>query len=376
MITHDCTYYVELVSFLRENHPLSKSGWFLARYFRDRRTMAEKLEFRKYTKTTPTPLFYGGVCLPPHLIKGGTESLQLQDLTFPVIKAETSITNCDIDERRITPEGKIIPVGKERFLEEFKYKMAELLESLRMTHISEAVSLLKTGSYVLHTSETQDDGTIDYGRAKELAYIDLTGTASDWCDACVKPMDTIAAIVREMGKHQAVAGTIDIIYSPLAWETLRAHAERDGIKFAEHPPQELYDQQVLGYADVQFMATTNGGKFHHWVSYAEYKDHKGDIVPVVDEGEIMIISKEAFDGQRIFRTVTSDNVEQLANGQNFFVYNDLDREYNRKCRSFNPWIEEYHIMTASNVNGAVTVKVVSKDCELCLTCKDKEKDKS
>lgn len=368
MITHDCTRYVELVPFLTEQDSTAKSGWFLDRYFRDRRTTAEKLEFRKYTKTTPTPLFYGGVCLPPHLIKGGTEALTMQDLTFPVIKAETQITNCDVDERRITPKGEIIPVGKERFLEAFKYKMAEILGGLRMTHISEAVSLLKTGSYVLHTSESQDDGTIDYGRAKELANIDLTGTDQDWCNACVKPMHTIAAIVRNMGKYQAVAGSIDIIYSPLAWETLVAHAERDGIKFAERPPQELYDQQVLGYADVQFMASSNGGKFHHWLSYAEYKDYKGDVVPVVADGEILIVSKSSFDGQRVFRTVTSDNAEQLVNGQNFFVYDDSDREYNRKCRSFNPWIEEYHVMTAANVNAAVTVKVVSEDCDLCLNC--------
>lgn len=370
MITHDCTRYVELISFITEENTLAKSGWFLDRYFRDRRTTAEKLEFRKYTKQTPTPLFYGGVCLPPHLIKGGTESLTMQDLTFPVIKAETQITGCDVDERRITPKGEIIPVGKTRFEEAFKHNMSELLSGLRMTHISEAVSLLKTGAYSLHTSDKKNDGTIDYGRAPELARIDLTGTDQDWCDACVKPMNTIAAIVRNMGKYQAVAGTIDIIYSPLAWEAFMAHVERDGIKFAERPPQELYDQQVLGYADVQFMGATNGGKFNHWLSYAEYKDYKGEIVPVVDAGEIMIVSKAAFDGQRIFRTVTSDNAEQLVNGQNFFVYDDLDKEYNRKCRSFNPWIEEYHILTASNINAAVAVKVVSEDCDFCLTCDD------
>lgn len=370
MITHDCTRYVELISFITEENTLAKSGWFLDRYFRDRRTTAEKLEFRKYTKQTPTPLFYGGVCLPPHLIKGGTESLTMQDLTFPVIKAETQITGCDVDERRITPKGEIIPVGKTRFEEAFKHNMSELLSGLRMTHISEAVSLLKTGAYSLHTSDKKNDGTIDYGRAPELARIDLTGTDQDWCDACVKPMNTIAAIVRNMGKYQAVAGTIDIIYSPLAWEAFMAHVERDGIKFAERPPQELYDQQVLGYADVQFMGATNGGKFNHWLSYAEYKDYKGEIVPVVDAGEILIVSKAAFDGQRIFRTVTSDNAEQLVNGQNFFVYDDLDKEYNRKCRSFNPWIEEYHILTASNINAAVAVKVVSEDCDFCLTCDD------
>lgn len=368
MITHDCTRFVDVITFLEQEQSTRKSGWFLDRYFRDRRTTAEKLEFRKYTKTTPTPLFYGGVCLPPHLIRSGTESLTMQDMTFPVIKAETQITGCDVDERRITPKGEIIPVGKQRFMEAFNYQMAEVLGGLRMTHISEAISLLKTGAYVLHTSESQNDGTIDYGRAKELAHIDLTGTAQDWCDACVKPINTISAIVRNMGKYQAAAGTIDIIYSPLAWDALMAHLERDGIKFSERPPQELYDEQALGYADVQFMGTTNGGKYTHWLSYAEYKDYKGDTVPVVADGEIMIVSKSAFDGQRIFRTVTSDNAEKLAEGQNFFVYDDLDKEYNRKCRSFNPWIEEYHVMTASNINAAVTVKVVSADCNLCLSC--------
>lgn len=368
MIIHDCTRFVELVAFSREQSVSGKSGWFLDYFFRDRRTKAEKLEFRKYMKTPTTPLFYGGVCLPPHLIRSGAESLSLLNVSFPVIKAGTQITGCDIDERRITLTGKIIPVGKERFNETFKFKMAEVLSGLRMTHISEAISLLKSGSYILHTSEESDDGTIDYGRAKELANIDLTGTDNDWCNACAKPMKTIGDIVRNMGKYQAASGTIDVIYSPMAWDAFMAHLERDGIKFSERPPQELYDKQALGYADVQFMGTTNGGKFHHWLSYAEYLDYKGETVPVVADGEIIIASKSAFDGQRVFRTVTSDNKEQLADGQNFFVYDDADKEYNRKCRSFEPWIEEYHIMTAGNINAAVTVKVVSEDCDLCLKC--------
>ena len=375
MIPHDCTRQAEVVAFAETQQPSAKSGWFLDYFFTDRRTRAEKLEIRKYSKASALPLFYTGACLPPNLIKAPAESLTLQELTWPTIKAETKITGCDVDERRILPDGTIIPVGIERFNNAFNWGMMGLIDGLRATHISEAITLLKTGGYVLHSSASETLGTIDFGRAAELSSIDLSGTNEDFVQQCARPFDTLEAIGREMSKHGAVSGGIDIIYGPVAWKTIAAHEERDAIKYQQRPGS-TFDRSLsstlepfLTYNDVQYRGETNGGMLRHWVSFAQYIDHAGQLQPVVAPGEVLIISNAGFGGQRVYRTVSSDNREFIPDGGlPFFVYDDLEKEYNRKCRAFEPWIEEHHVLVPTNVNGAALVRVTTDDAEVCISC--------
>ena len=80
MIAHDCTRQYEVVSFIECQNPDVNSGWALDRYFTDRRTRAEVLEVRKYSKASVLPLLYTGACLPPNLSQAPAESLTVQEL--------------------------------------------------------------------------------------------------------------------------------------------------------------------------------------------------------------------------------------------------------------------------------------------------------
>lgn len=370
-IVHNCSRQVQLVSYIETVRPTANSGWWLDYFFRDIRTRDERLEFRKWSRGKVLPLLYTGACLPPNLIDRATESLTQKEISFPTIKAEGKITGCDVDEERINKEdGSLVPVGIQRFDKAFNETMSQIVEGLRATHIHEAITLLKTGGYVLHSDRDDEDiGTIDFNRADELRDIDLTGTPEGWDSMCSKPLKTIEAIVREMGKHGAIANGVDVVYSPLAWEAMEAHEERQAIKASRDSIFGGFDASMFfNYADVQFMGATNGGQIRHWVNYTLYLDHQGNEVPALAPGEILIVSKDGFDGQRIFRTVTSDNREELPDGSlPFFLYDGIE-EYKRKCRSFEPWIEEYHLNVPRNVNGAALVRVVPEDFESCVPC--------
>lgn len=376
MIPHDCSRQAEVVAFIECEQPTARSGWFLDRFFRERRTRAEKLEIRKYSQASALPLLYTGACQPPNLIAPGAESVTLQELTWPTIKAETPITGCDIDERRILPNGDLIPVGMDRFNEAFRWGMKGLLDGLRATHISEAITLLKTGGYVIRSKEGTL-GTVDYGRKDELVGIDLSGTPEDWTNVCSSPFTTFEAVLAEMMQCGAGGGGIDIIYGATAWKAAEAHMQRQRAIDGGNSPDRLdvsrnlftpEESLFLGYNDVHYKGATQGGQFRHWVSFARYLDYAGVEADVVAPGEILIVAG-GFDGQRVFRTVTSDNREEIPDGGlPFFVYDDLDEEYNRKCRSFNPWIEEYHLLVPANVNGAALIRVVEDDAEICAPC--------
>lgn len=376
MLVHDCTRQVEVLSFIECQQPSVNSGWFLDYFFRDRRTTAEKLEVRKYSKGAANPLLYTGACLPPPLIKAGAESLTLTELSFPTIKAETKITGCDVDERRILPDGTLLPVGLDRFNEALNWGMMGLIDGLRATHISEAITLLKTGGYILHSSDTDNLGTVDFGRDAALANIDLSGTADDFGSQCARPFSVIENIGREMARCGGIGGGFDIVYGETAWRMIEAHDERDAVKFDANP---AFYQSIspngpalfTNYNDVQFKGVTNGGSIRHWVSFAQYLDHTGTLQPVVAPGQILIVARGAFDGQRVFRTITSDNKEFLPDAAApYFIYDDLEREYNRKCRSFSPWLEEYHLLVPGNVNGAALVQVTDDATEVCVPCEE------
>lgn len=375
MIAHDCTRQSELVAFIECQNPSWRSGWYLDTFFTDRRTRAEKLEVRKYSKSSSAPLFYTGACLPPNLIKGPTESLNLQELTWPTIKAETKITGCDVDERRILPNGDLVPVGIERFNNAFNWQMMGLFDGLRATHTSEAITLLKTGGYILRSSETETLGTVDFGRNAAIANIDLVGTSDDFGTQCSRPFQVIEAITREMARCGGIAGTIDIIYGETAWRMIEAHDERNAIKFDQAP--SLYGTispngpaMFTSYNDVQFKGVTNGGTLRHWVDNSQYLDHTGTLQSTIAPGEILIVSGAAFGGQRVFRTVSSDNREFIPEGGlPYFVYDGIE-EYNRKCRAYEPWIEEHHLLVPSNVNGAALVQVTADNAEACVACEE------
>lgn len=374
MLQHDTTRQVGLFSFIEKRGNADRSGWFLDYFFNTITTDDEKLSLRDYIRGNSKPLLYVGACLPPNLVKAPEETLNLTELTFPTIKAEAKITGCDVDEGRLnTRTGEVIPVGMQRYTKEVNRQMAALLEGLRATHISEAINMLKSGGYVLNSVDG-DIGTVDFNRDATLKNIDLTGTDEDWSKKCSKPMKTVEAIVRQMSRCGAAASVVDIVHSDYAFQWLEAHDEREAVKYDRQPiiPKGLQESLYFGYDDVIFKGTTNGGKVRHWVNFAKYVDHTGAEVDVLDAGEIMIVNRNGFGGTRAFRTVTSDNREFLPAGAQFFLYDDLEKEYNRKCRSYSPWLEEYHLMLAKNVNAAVTVKVVDptsgEPCIECETC--------
>ena len=373
MVPHDCTRQVEVLSFIeKETGKSAKSGFYLDRYFRKRRTRAEKLETRLYTKGNIKPLFYVGACMPPNLVKNPKETLVMKEFKFPTIRAEAQITGCDVDDRRITPDGMVLNVGMDRYDEAVNWGMMPLIEGVRQTHICEAINLLKTGGYVLHETLTGDQGTIDYCRDESLKDIDLSGTDQAWNQLCSKPLKTIESILRAMRKCKGVAGEIDIHYSELAWEWMEAHSEREAIKYKMPPalPTGFNEMLVTEYDDVSFKGTTNG-TLNHFVSNACYIDHAGEEVDVLAPGEIMIIARGGFDGQRICRTLSANGREELPDGAEFFLYADHDdpQVYDKKCETYKPWLTERHLMAPGNPNGAVVVRVVPEDAtDICVSC--------
>ena len=377
---HDCTRQVELISFIEKEKPQAKSGWFLDRYFRTRTTMAEKLEFRRYQKGDVCPLHYTGACEPPNRVKLREQMVQVEEMSWPTIKAETQVNGCDVDDHRVSPDGRnVLMPGRGRYDNAVNWAMMGLMDSLRATHIQESIDLLRNGSYVLHTDANGGTmGTVDFKREDSLANIDITdvtGTEGSWTDMCAKPLRFIEAVLQEKARCQGISGATDIIYSPLAWEWMQAHEEREAIKYHMPPSvtsQGFNEALFTSYSDVQFKGQTNGGQLLHWVSAAMYKDYDGVVKPVLAPGEIMIVNRGGFDGQRIFRTVTSDNAEQLPSGtaNPWFMYDDPTSPlvYDPKCRGFKPWLEEYHLMVPGNVNGACVIKVVPEDSVPCVVC--------
>lgn len=373
-IPHNCTRQYQVVSYREESQPSDNSGWYLDRYFRDFRTTAERLELRRYVKNKTLPLLYTGACVAPNVVKRSDFSVTKDELSFPVIKAETEITGCDVDEYTINPQtGDKVSVGMDRYNLAFNESMSDLFDSQRQTHVHEAISLLRDGQYTLWADRDADSmGVVNFNRAPELSSIDLTGTSDDWSNPCSKPFKVIEQIIREMAKFGAIAGAIDIIYSALAWDSLEGHTERDGVKFGQNPIFGLGAEQSMffEYSDVQFKGSTNGGVLNHWVDNTMYVDYNGELKPALAPGEIMIVSNQGFFGQRFWRTITSDNREELPSGSlPFFVYDGLD-EYERKCRSYRPWLEEYHLMIPRNVNGALVASVVPEDYEPCIPCEE------
>jgi hypothetical protein len=371
-IAHDCTRFNELASFIECERPVSRSGFMLDTYFTNRRTRAEKLEFRHYTMDDACPLFYTGACDKPLMVKPQGESFGLTEKAFPTIKAKTQIKGCDVDERRIDKFGNVTPVGRQRFDDAFNHNMMALLDGLRATHIAEAVNLLKYGRYVLSDSANSDMGVCDFGRKESLANIDLTegGESGGLCDPCANPSDIFEGILTEMAACGGVAGAVDIHHSRESWQAMRAHIEREEIRYQmESGLTGTAQTLATGFNDVVFKGSTNGGQIRHWVNLAQYKDFDGETKPVLDAGEMLIVSGQAFGGNRVFRTVSSDNYEELATGQDLFIYDGIE-QYRRECRAYEPWIEEYHLMVPTNVNGAALVKAVGEDCEPCVQCEE------
>ena len=379
MIAKDCTSLVQLVSFIEKVTGTStRSGWYLDRYFTTSTTEAEKLELRRYMRGNVLPLFYSGACQPPHLVKTATASITVKELEFPTLRAEANIDCKDVEEHRVSNTGDFVP-QRQRYQEAVNWGMRPLIEGLRNTHISEAVNSLGVGGYVLNDSLNSNVGTVDFCREDSLKDIDLSGTDYSWDKKCAKPFKSIESILREMARCNGVAGQIDVIYSELAWEWMEAHSEREAIKFRTDPaiPTGFNSELSAQYDDVLAMGQTRHGGLiiNHFVNHATYLDHEGNEVSPLAPGEIKIVT-QAFGGQRIFRTVSSDRREYLPSGiaNPFFLYDDPNdpEVYNRKCRAYKPWIEVHHLLVPRNVNGAAKLRVVPETstniCFECETC--------
>lgn len=367
----------QLVAFIEETNPEFRSSFWLDTFYRDVRTNDEQLDVRTYSKGSVLPMLYQKSCVPPRLIDPAEESLQQQTLTFPTMKGRVQVTGCDVNEITVNVRGEKIPTGRQRWLNEFNRKMMNMFESHKAAHIVEAITLLKEGGYVLRAdpdSETPNLGTIDFNRADELSNIDLTAGlapyAEDkpWSDPCSRPFKTIESILRAMNKYGAGVGTIDVIYSPLAWDSLEAHEDAKRIRHSQAPFTGSFGagDDFTNYSDVEFKGQT--GRYRHWVDNTSYVDYDGELKQALDPGEIMIVSSTGFGGRRFWRTFTSDHRERLTTGQNYFLYSGLDREYDPECRTYRPWMEEYHLFVPTNVNGACVLRVVDENYEPCAPC--------
>ncbi len=373
-IAHDCTRQAQLVAFIECQNPDSKSGWFLDNFFNDTRSRAEKLNVRQYSKTPVKPLLYTGACMPPALIAGPVETATLLELNWPTIKAQTKITGCDVDEQRIDAKtGDLVPVGMQRFDAAFNLQMSGLIDGLRATSIADAITLLKTGTYTLYGDDGQIQGQIDYGRDARLD-ISFVGTPDDFCDPCSNPFDRIEEIGVIMAECGGVTGPLDIIHSKASWRAISAHEKRDAKAYNQRPGAS-FDRSFssaiapsFSYNDVLFQGETNGGMLRHWLNTAKYINHAGVLTDVIDDGDMLIVSRQGFGGQRIFRTVSSDGREEIpGNGLPMFIYDGID-EYEPKCRAYEPWIEAHPILIPRNVNGAALVTVTTPGCKPCVTC--------
>lgn len=380
MIMKDCSSLVELISFIeKENGSSAKSGWFLDRYFTTRTTEAEKLETRRYMKGDILPLMYTGECEMPKLVKNPTAALSVKEFEFPTIKAEANISCKDVEEHRVSNTGNYVP-QRERYRNAVNWGMMPLVGGLRQLHICEAIDVIGQGSYQLKTGTmgaVTSLGTVDFCREEELMNIDLTGTDAAWTNMCSSPFKSIEAILRRMSRCKGAAGEIDVIHSELAWEYMEAHSEREAIKFRSQPalPTGFDANLYTGYDDVVFMGQTRHGGLilNHFVNYATKLDHTGVESNIVEPGEIMIISRQSFGGQRVFRTVTSDLREYLPPNTSapFFLYDDYNdpEVYSKKCRAYKPWLEAHHLMIPQNANGAVKLRVLAEDAPApCVNC--------
>jgi Phage major capsid protein E len=368
MIVRDCTNLVELIEFRECNKPDANSGWLLDYAFTDTTTIAEKLEYRLYSKVSALPLYYSGACLPPAVIKGLPETVTVTQFNFPTIKAETKVTGCDVDEMRIRPDGTISAVGA-RWQETVNRAKSDMLDGLRATHIAEAVELVKTGGYAIRDKDANLLGTVNFNRDAALANVDLTGTAEDFCKPCANPIKTFETLFRAMGRCGGAVGQLDVIFDSVSLGAFEAHLEREGIKYDQVPAISSKTRDIFtGYNDVQFIGASNGMTF--WLSHVQYYNQAGTLVPMLDPGEVMLLSKAAFGGKRVFRTITSDGKEQLPAGATVFLYDDPDLEYDRKCRALSPWLEEHHLMIPSNVNGAMVFQATDPLCAPCVQCEE------
>lgn len=387
MIMRDCSSLVELISFIeKENGNSARSGWWKDRYFRMRTTEAEKLEMRRYMKGNVFPLMYTQPCEAPHLVKTPTAKITVKELEFPTIKAEANINCKDVAEHRVSNTGEYVP-QRERYREAVNWGMMPLIEGLRLRGVCDAISILTTGKYDLVTGKMgalASLGTVDFCREDELNDIDLTGTEAAWTNLCSKPLKAIEAILRAMSRCKGAVGQIDIIYSPLAWQWMEAHSEREAIKYRESPviPTGFSADLYSDYDDVTFRGQTRHGglTLNHFENYATKVTDVADPLtgePVEEEilapGEIMIISPQAFGGQHVFRTVTEDLREYLPRNTNvpYFMYDDpMDPEvYSKKCRAYKPWLEAHPLMVPANPNAAVKVRVVPEDAgDPCVNC--------
>lgn len=372
-IVHNPTRIVDLLSFIEQQNPGLNSGWFHDFFFRPVRTDADRIELRNYATTTASPLFYTKTCLPPKLVTDPDETLNVNEFSFPVMKWETKINCTDVIGHRVDMMGGKIS-RKKAFNDASRFKLKHSLESLRSRHILEAIHVLKQGGYVLNSSDNENLGTLDFGREPSLSNISLVGTPNEWSEICSRPLNSIEVVIQEMARLRGIQGTVDIVMSALAWDWFQNHSEFEGMSFNSDSrvSQTKSQEPFFEYDDVHFLGSVQGGRIRFWRSDATYVELDGSTPDILEPGEILIASRNAFRGSKLIRTVTSDGAESLPSGMNFFFYDDLEKEYNPKCRTYTPWFEEYHLMIPGNVNAACVMQVVDPSktnvCTECASC--------
>ena len=376
----DCQRLVEVAGYrVHQKSGQMNSRFFLDRYVNTRRTRADKLETRRYMKDDVKPLFYSGQCEPPQKLKSRAQALTVQEFSFPSLKAEVQIACGDVDDHSVTPEGRLLMPGRERYDAAVNYEMMHLMDSWELTRMGEAISIIKNGGYTIRKGPAPADviGTVDFKRENECwNLVESDGLYGPWDDMCAKPFKSIEKIMQDVGRC-GVSGELDILYSPLAWDFMELHDEREAIKYDNSPllANEFQRRFAQEYAAVTFKGSTHGGILNHFVintQYPVFDEATGECImePVLAPGEVLLVWRSALGLQQVFNIVSADGAEELPDNMNIFLYDDPTHPevYSAKKEVFSPWMKERHLMIPQNVDGAQLLKVVSPDAEPCVAC--------
>lgn len=391
----NCERQDELISFIKKERRGAKSSWYHDRYFRRRTTTAERIEARRYIKDPARPVLYTGACEPPHKLIRPKESLQRMDWSFPTLKVGTQIGPCDVDEHRIRADGTRVPVGQ-RIDEAIFEGMMDLFDSIKATWNSEAIQILKYGSYPIRVGLNGPSdvmGTVDFKKSApdsdafdegpfKWDFSEGTGQFGAWSDPCAKPFKQLEIVLQHMRKCMALTGgVIDWVHSPLSWSWMEGHSEATGIKYQMNPPLGNDFEQALfsEYDSVTFRGRTVHGNVvvNHWVDASEYWEFNPEIndfelIPVLNPGESLVVSDGGLDGQHLFRTIDPMEMNRLPDGTNnpWFEYTDpmYRSVFKEEAECYTPWVKMYPLMIPRNVDAAQLMCVVPPGTEPCTVC--------
>ena len=356
-----CDREIELLNFIEQEQTDLGSDFAYSNFFNQLRNTAERVELRDYIVGDTLPAFHSGPCDLPKIVRTPERTVSIDSYDFNMIREQGDVTGCKVDDERVDERGDFFAPGA-RFDRSFNRESANLLARVRKVKFAQAWELLSFGAYGLYANPTTQIGALDFGREAPLKNIDLVGTDDDWCMTCSDPSETIENIASNMAKTGAGGGILDVMHSPSSWKAMQMHEELDAFRFDTDRNFSGFQSMIdTTYRGVIFKGSTNQGRVRHWLAMGEYYGSDHVLRPMVEDGNILVVSNDSFQGLDLHNPWSVDYREILPTGLNFF----LNEDYDRKCRKTEIWIEHRHLMLARNVNGAALAKVVDVNCEFC-----------